>query len=143
MKHYVVGFLYQPIDGKWHVALVKKNKPIWQKGLWNGIGGKIEEGESPENAIVREFKEETGINSTRHFWRLKAILACPGGTVFFFAARSECRKLPSENDNGEHLAWREVENLPKNIITNLKWFVPLCLWEEYENTIMLYEKAGN
>lgn len=31
-------------------------------GLWNGVGGKIEENESPTEGIVRETREETGIS---------------------------------------------------------------------------------
>ncbi len=30
-------------------------------GLWNGIGGHIEEGETPLECIIREFQEETDI----------------------------------------------------------------------------------
>ncbi len=29
---------------------------------WNGIGGVIEEGENPIDAVVREFEEETFLN---------------------------------------------------------------------------------
>ena len=32
------------------------------KGKWEVPGGKIEENESPEQAILREIKEETGLN---------------------------------------------------------------------------------
>jgi len=30
-------------------------------GMWNGVGGKIELGETPEVAVIRETFEETGI----------------------------------------------------------------------------------
>ena len=44
------------------VALVHKNRgPSGVVGKWTGIGGKIEEGETPSEAMVREFAEETGI----------------------------------------------------------------------------------
>jgi 8-oxo-dGTP diphosphatase len=41
---YVLGFLFDPSQKD--VVLIKKLKPEWQKGKLNGVGGKIEEGES-------------------------------------------------------------------------------------------------
>lgn len=54
---YVVGFLFdQELQ---RVALIRKNKPRWQAGLLNGIGGKIEiTDDNPHDAMFREFKEE-------------------------------------------------------------------------------------
>ncbi len=34
------------------------------KGLWNGVGGKIEKGETPLENAIREIKEETNIKVT-------------------------------------------------------------------------------
>ena len=39
-KYYVLGFLFSP-DCK-RVALIIKNRPDWQAGFLNGIGGKID-----------------------------------------------------------------------------------------------------
>ncbi|WP_164969449.1 hypothetical protein [Halarcobacter ebronensis] len=54
MKHYVTGFLFTK-DFK-HVVLIKKLNPEWQRGLFNGVGGKVEENEKPCDAMSREFK---------------------------------------------------------------------------------------
>ena len=39
---------------------------------WIGIGGKFEEGESPEECLLREAREETGLTLTR--WRYRGII---------------------------------------------------------------------
>ncbi|MCD2491739.1 8-oxo-dGTP diphosphatase [Lacrimispora sp. NSJ-141] len=39
------------------------------EGKWIGIGGHFEEGESPEDCLLREAKEETGLSLTRYHFR--------------------------------------------------------------------------
>ena len=39
---------------------VKKERDI-HEGKWNGLGGKLEPGESPEACAVREVREESGL----------------------------------------------------------------------------------
>ncbi len=38
-----------------------KKKNDYHEGKWNGLGGKFEKGESPEECAVREIKEESGL----------------------------------------------------------------------------------
>jgi len=66
MTKYVLGFAFD--ENKSNVLLIKKTKPDWQAGLYNGIGGKIEVGESAYMAMVREFEEECAIQTTVHDW---------------------------------------------------------------------------
>lgn len=42
------------------------------KDKWIGVGGKFEEGESPEDCLQREVREETGL--TLHSWRYRGIV---------------------------------------------------------------------
>jgi len=42
------------------VLLLHRRRPP-NSGMWNGIGGKIEPGEDPFTACVREVREETGL----------------------------------------------------------------------------------
>lgn len=42
---------------------VKKENDL-NRDKWIGIGGKLEEGESPEEGLLREAKEETGLTLT-------------------------------------------------------------------------------
>lgn len=66
MKRYVLGFAFS--KDKTHVALIEKQRPDWQKGFYNGIGGKIEADEFDHDAMVREFKEETGVDTEAIEW---------------------------------------------------------------------------
>ncbi|MCI8298893.1 MAG: 8-oxo-dGTP diphosphatase [Lachnospiraceae bacterium] len=47
---------------------VKKQKDV-NKDKWIGIGGHFEEGESPEECLLREVKEETGLTLTSFSFR--------------------------------------------------------------------------
>lgn len=48
-------------DGKYLMLHRTKKKNDINKDKWLGGGGKFEEGESPEECIIREVKEETGL----------------------------------------------------------------------------------
>ena len=39
-----------------------KKKNDYHEGKWNGLGGKFDLGETPEECAVREIKEESGLN---------------------------------------------------------------------------------
>lgn len=47
---------------------VKKERDI-NRDKWIGVGGKFEDGESPEDCLLREVREETGLTLTRYRFR--------------------------------------------------------------------------
>ncbi|MCI9679656.1 MAG: 8-oxo-dGTP diphosphatase [Oscillospiraceae bacterium] len=50
---------------------VKKKNDV-NHDKWIGVGGKFEEDESPEECLLREVREETGLTLTR--WRFRGIV---------------------------------------------------------------------
>jgi len=56
MYKYTLGFILRNDE----VLLINRQKKPWQ-GSWNGVGGKINENESPKESIIREIFEETNI----------------------------------------------------------------------------------
>lgn len=50
---------------------VKKQNDL-NHGKWIGVGGKFEAGESPEECMLRETREETGLTLTR--WRYRGVI---------------------------------------------------------------------
>jgi len=47
---------------------VKKENDL-NKDKWVGVGGKFEKGETPEECLLREVKEETGLTLTKYKFR--------------------------------------------------------------------------
>ncbi len=59
MKDLTLIFLLQ--DKKVLLAMKKRG---FGEGKWNGVGGKIEQGETVEQALIRETQEEIGVTPT-------------------------------------------------------------------------------
>lgn len=90
---YVCGFCFD--EARERVLLIRKNRPKWQNGRLNGIGGHIETDELEIQAMKREFWEETGISSEfrQIMWRRLAYLRGPDWEVCFFFAFNDVMKF--------------------------------------------------
>ena len=107
---------------------VKKKNDI-NKDKWSGSGGKFEEDESPDECLLREAMEETGLTLTR--WQCRGIVTflnegTDGEYMYLFTADGFEGEL-KECDEGD-LQWgsREfLDNLPKwegdQIFLDLLW----------------------
>ncbi len=56
-------------DGKYLMLHRISKKNDENKDKWIGVGGHVEPGESPEDCLVREVKEETGLTLTSYRFR--------------------------------------------------------------------------
>ena len=87
----------------------KKNDENHDK--WIGIGGKLEDGESPEECILREAKEETGLTLTEFAYRgvITFLSGDWGETMHLFTATGFSGEL-TDCDEGV-LEWISREKL--------------------------------
>lgn len=107
--------------------LIRKKKPKWQAGLLNGIGCKVEKGEAPLDAMVREFKEETGVDSTQCGWREFGRMSWDGFVVHCFTAKNLHAFLDAktvEDEPIEKLQIHELHHLA--CVSNLHWLVAMA-----------------
>lgn len=127
MTNYVCGFYF---DHKCRqVVLIWKNKPDWQKGKLNGVGGKIEAGETPQVAMRREFKEETGID--HEDWKGLIALSTKEWRVYFFYAIGEATSFEyAETQESEEVAKIKIDELDNYAhISNVRWLIPMALYK--------------
>lgn len=99
---YVLGFIFDAPAR--NIALIEKKRPAWQAGLLNGIGGKIEAGETPLQAMERECREECGLTEFVEPFRLFGRMSGPLFVVEMFVARaSNLRSARTCTDETVHV----------------------------------------
>ena len=84
------------------------------KGKWIGVGGKCEEGESPEDCLLREVREETGLTLTNWLYRGLVTFVSdvwPTEYMHLFTSDAFTGTLAMQCDEGE-LAWVEKSAVP-------------------------------
>lgn len=75
MKLVAATLCYLRTGGKTLMLHRNKKEGDVHRGKWNGLGGKLESGETPEECVVREVREESGL--TVRSPRLRGILTFP------------------------------------------------------------------
>ena len=146
-KSYVAGLAFSTDGGS--VLLVEKLKPAWMRGLLNGIGGKVEPGEDGDRAMVREFREETGIEVSD--WDLFVVLELPRARVGFYRAFTDLvdwgfpQTATRVNDVGEPLRVcrlgypADCPRVPEPAMPNLAWLISMALDRDLIGPVVVFE----
>jgi 8-oxo-dGTP diphosphatase len=105
----VAAAVLQKPDGTFLLAQRPPDK-IWS-GYWEFPGGKIEPGETPYDALVRELREELGVTVTTAYPWLTRVYAYPHATVrlnFFRVTAWSGELHPHE---GQQFSWQRVPDV--------------------------------
>lgn len=123
---YVLGFLFN--DDLSKVVLIEKERPDWQKGCLNGLGGHMEDDEvHPSASMSREFYEESGEVISSHHWKYFGRLEGKDFVVHLFTLSSSERVARCKSITTEKIFVVDSKTFDDlKIISNLTHIVPLA-----------------
>ena len=148
IKKMTVGFIFNPSGDQ--VLLIKKNRPEWQAGKFNGIGGHLNHGEELDNdfkrCFIREVKEECNLvlnyDSVKQIGR---IFSVAGETkykesvivpIFVYKMETEAEMANVKQLTDEPLMWLGTFELCMDrVIPNLMFLVPFA-WYCLHQTLL-------
>lgn len=134
---------------KYTICLIRKGRKILllnrnkkpTMGMWNGVGGKIEDNETPYEGVIRETFEETGIQLHSATYKGNVIFKdkdelenSDGMYVFLADLPDEVHiDTPLTTDEGI-LEWKSIDWIlddnNRGVISNLKRYLPRLLKDE-------------
>lgn len=133
---------YLKRDGKTLMLLRNKKQNDYHEGKWNGLGGKFNPGESPEDCAKREVEEESGL--ILKSMRLKGIICFPKfdgvkDWIVFIYISSDFEGQLKDSPEGK-LEWIDDDKLPDlNLWEGDKIFLKWLDEEKFFSAKFLYE----
>jgi len=130
-----------------HTLMVHRNKKAndMHEGKWNGLGGKVEPGESPEECVIREVFEESGLQISVP--KLKGVLTFPAFDglddwyVFVFMAHNYTGELTDDSPEGD-LQWVPTSALHQlNLWDGDRIFLEWLLQDRFFSGKFTYDKG--
>ena len=126
---------------KGKILLLNRNKKP-NMGMWNGVGGKIEDNETPYEGIIRETLEETGIDLPSVTYKGNVVFKSKDepqgreGMYVFLADLPDGVHMDTPVSTAEGLLeWKEIDWIlnkdNRGVVSNLpKYLPPIVLTEE-------------
>lgn len=122
---------------------IKKKNDV-HEGKWNGLGGKFETGETPQECAIREVKEESGLlikNPMMHgFITFPMFDGIKDWYVFIFTAKKFSGKL-IESQEGK-LEWINNDKLlDLNLWEGDRIFIPWLFQKKFFSAKFVYNNG--
>ena len=131
-------------DDKTLMLYRNKKENDYHEGKWNGLGGKFESGETPEECAVREIKEETGFDIVNPV--LKGIITFPmfdkieDWYVFLFVIKEFSGEMIDSPEG--RLEWIDNEKIFQlNLWDGDKIFIPWLFQEKFFSAKFNYDNG--
>jgi len=131
-------------DGKTLMLFRNKKPNDVHEGKWNGLGGKFEAGETPEECVIREIHEESGLIIKNP--ELHGVITFPmfdgkkDWYVFMFTANDFTGELIDSKEG--RLEWIADEKLlDLNLWDGDKIFIPWLKQKSFFSAKFVYENG--
>jgi 8-oxo-dGTP diphosphatase len=108
------------------ILLGLRSKRVKEAFTWSYPGGKIDEGESPQQSVVREFKEETRYDGDFTDMNLLHVFEDKehGFKYFTYMAEVPMKFEAIKNWETVTFKWFDIEDLPSNLHFGMKHILP-------------------
>jgi len=135
ITQYVLGFIFDSEMKR--VVLVVKKRPEWQAGYLNGVGGKVNEGETFVEAMIRETEEETGAKISE--WENFGTMTGPTWEVELFKTTlNDLSGIKTKTD--EKIQIRNISDLKTaKVLKNIPWLIGAAKDENIEHINLTYK----
>ena len=142
MTEYSCGFLFD--KDRDCVLLVNQSRPEWQRGCLNGIGGKVEDRETPLESMIRTFKKTTGLDVKR--WSSFCTMRESDWAVHFFFSIGEVdlsvmKSTFGASDEAVMIVSTDKVNMHA-CVRGVDWLIPMALTMPFEG-VQNYEVLLN
>lgn len=128
--------------------LLARKKRGFGFGKWNGVGGKVEEKETPEEAMIRETQEEISVTPIeyekigiiRFVEYVKEELTTNDMHLYI---ATKWQEVPKESEEMQP-KWFSINNLPwEEMFSDDKYWLPLVLKGKKLDAFFEYDKNWN
>lgn len=117
---------YLILEKEGRIVMLRRQNTGWQDGNYTMPSGHLEAGETISQSMVREAKEEIGVNIEKKDLQLVHVshrLSAESGRVyidFYFKVKSfQGEIINGEPEKCDDLSWFALDSLPPNILPQL------------------------
>lgn len=128
--------------------LLARKKRGFGFGKWNGIGGKVEENETPEEAMIRETQEEISVTPMEYdkigiIKFVEYIKEELTTNYMHLYIATKWQGVPKESEEMQP-KWFSINNLPwEEMFSDDKYWLPLVLEGKKLDAFFEYDKNWN
>jgi mutator protein MutT len=116
------------VNDKNKILILKRGKDSPSPGLWNFPGGSIDEGETAEEAAVRELKEETDLSANINSLKYLDTYNNRYLTVRFYVTKDYTGEVQI-NEESEEAAWISLSKMDEYNFVGSKSFIDNLIFE--------------